>query len=57
MFLTVNGDNGSETFSDCFDYLQKTLENHYLLTQDERQSCVESIEKLKQVFSRFKKPK
>lgn len=54
MFLTVDKTSeNSETFKDCFDYLHETLQNYYLLTTGEREECVEAVEKLKRVFSRF----
>ena len=53
MFLTVNDNGNDETFKDCFDYLMEVLPTHALLNGDERETCRESIEKLKGVFRRF----
>lgn len=58
MFLTVDKvSDGSETFKECFDYLHKTLQDHYLLTASEREECINAVDKLKRVFSRFYKDK
>ena len=54
MFLTVDKTSeSSETFKECFDYLHDTLQTHYLLTESEREECVNAVEKLKRVFSKF----
>jgi hypothetical protein len=54
LFLTVDKTSeNSITFMECFDYLQKTLQDYNLLTASEREECVNAVDKLKQVFSRF----
>ena len=54
MFLTIDKTSeNTETFKECFDYLHDTLETHYLLTESERKQCVNAVDKLKRVFSRF----
>lgn len=54
MFLTVDKTNDtSTTFKECFDYLMEILPTYYLLTQSERDTCKEAVEKLNGVFNRF----
>ena len=55
MFITIDktGDADNITFKECFDYLTDLLTKHYLLTQDERETCRVALDKLKGVFKRF----
>lgn len=53
MFLTVDKTDDFDTYEECFDYLFENLSTHPLLTQTERERCVEAVGELKSVFSKF----
>ena len=53
MYLTIEKQDKGDTYMECFDYLEKKFESHYLLTQSERDECTEAVGKLKRVFSKF----
>lgn len=54
MLLTIDKTNEtSTTFKECFDYLMEILPTYHLLSQSERETCKEALEKLNGVFRRF----
>jgi hypothetical protein len=50
---TTKVNDYTPTYLELFDCLEENLKKHYLLTESEREECVNAISVLKRVFGRF----